>query len=417
MNASTARFDAAAPAFLDDPATEAAVRSRLADTAVVVEVRPMADLDAFAAPLADLARRAVVANVFFEPVVLKAALAEARHPDRVFMVLAWADRQRAMLSGVWPIVLEPHHWGPSRPVWFTWKHDSGTRATPLIGPGAGPAVWAAMLDAIAATGRARHLVLPTMMDLSGLLSDITHAADATRRRLCLLERHPHIVLGAISDGEAHLKSAMSARRRKRMVKNRDDLAALGRLEARVYERPGDVMVAFRRFVELEGAGWKGRRKGAILTKPDALRFFLRTVCDLAEAGQVRIDSLELDGAPLAMSIVTRSGNAAFCWKTTYDEAYARFSPGMLVVMDVTRGIAADPGMAFADSCTDAGHPLMAHLWPETADSVDLLVDLKPGASAAAFAAARATELGRRRARAALKKAYHAIRDRAEPLRG
>ncbi|WP_210207373.1 GNAT family N-acetyltransferase, partial [Rhodobium orientis] len=377
MNASTARFDAATPAFLDDPATEAAVRNRLADTAITAEIRPMAKLDAFAAPLADLARRAVVANVFFEPVVLKAALAEARHPDLVFMVLAWADRQKTALAGAWPVVLEPHHWGPFRPVWFTWKHDSGTRATPLIGPAAGSAVWAAMLDAIAATGRARHMVLPTMMDLSGLVDGITNGAEATRRRLCLLESNRHIVLGAISDGEAHLKSAMSARRRKRMAKNREDLAALGRLEARVFERPGDVMVAFRRFVELEGSGWKGRKKGAILTKPDALRFFLRTLCDLAEAGQVRIDSLELDGTAIAMSIVTRSGNAAFCWKTTYDEAYARFSPGMLVVMDVTRGLAGDPGIAFADSCTDVGHPLMAHLWPQTADSVDLLVDLKP----------------------------------------
>jgi len=230
----------------------------------------------------------------------------------------------------------------------------------------------------------------------------------------MFDRQSHIVLKADADGEAFLQRTMSARRYKRMAKNRADLARLGRLESKLHTDPGEVMVALRHFLELEAAGWKGRENGAILKKPDALRFFLRTICDLAEAGRIRLDALELDGVPIGMSIVALSGHTAYCWKTTFDERYAKYSPGMLTVMDVTRGIIADPTIRFADSCTDAGHPLMSHVWSDTAETVDVLVDLEPGGSDRGFALAVATEGARRRGRAAAKRLYHAVRNR---LRG
>ncbi len=41
-------------------------------------------------------------------------------------------------------------------------------------------------------------------------------------------------------------------------------------------------------------------------------------------------SLTIDGKPIAMKCNLLSGNGAFAWKITYDEDYARFSPGCIL---------------------------------------------------------------------------------------
>ena len=372
-------------------------------------VVPLADLDQYRDALADLAARAPEGNVFFEPIVLDAAMREVRNPARLSLVMVWEDAGRIVLAGALPLMLEPHHWGPYRRVAFGWKHDCGIRATPLIAPGRARLFWAYALEAIARADLPRYLILPAMAGDGGVFQGLRAAVAASGRHLHVLDDERHIIMSASGDGSEYLRRSMSARSFKRLAKNRRDLEKLGPLENRLYTRPGDVMVAFRQFAELEAAGWKGRDKGAVLMKPDALRFFLRTLCDFAGEGRVRVDSLELNGRPIAMSIVVISGRTAFCWKTTYDEAYAKYSPGMLVVADVTNGLAADPRVAVADSCTAASHPLMSRMWSQTASLVDVLVDTRPQAGDTGFKLAVATERTRRRARAMAKSLYHAAR--------
>jgi hypothetical protein len=71
-----------------------------------------------------------------------------------------------------------------------------------------------------------------------------------------------------------------------------------------------------------------------------------------------------------------SGNTSWCWKTAYDEAFAQYSPGVLLTLAATEALLADPAVAFADSCASGGHPMIDHLWRERLTISDQLFSLR-----------------------------------------
>ena len=62
------------------------------------------------------------------------------------------------------------------------------------------------------------------------------------------------------------------------------------------------------------------------------------------------------------SILAGSGGYAF--KTAYDEAFARFSPGVMVEVDRIRALHDSPEVQWMDSFTDAGNVVLNRLWNE-----------------------------------------------------
>lgn len=64
---------------------------------------------------------------------------------------------------------------------------------------------------------------------------------------------------------------------------------------------------------------------------------------------------------------------AWLLKIAHDEALARFSPGVQLMLEVSRDLIEDTGIAWTDSCADAGHPMIDHLWRERLAVADLLV--------------------------------------------
>jgi hypothetical protein len=102
------------------------------------------------------------------------------------------------------------------------------------------------------------------------------------------------------------------------------------------------------------------------------------LASLAGENKLRIDSLELSGAPIAMGVILSSQDRAFYWKTGYDEAFAEFSPGVLLTLDLSHKQQDDPKIATTDSCAIEGHPMIDRLWPDRLALVDLLVAIRPG---------------------------------------
>ena len=165
-------------------------------------------------------------------------------------------------------------------------------------------------------------------------------------------------------------------------------------------------VALTDFMALEAAGWKGRAGGAARADSATEAFMREAVTALATKGDARVDRLIHDGHPVAVSITLRSGYAAWFWKITYDEAFARASPGVQLTLDLTRDLIADAALAQTDSCATAGHPMIDHLWKERLTLCDMLI-APSAASMAKVRIARPLEALRRAAIAAAKK----MRDR------
>jgi hypothetical protein len=109
-------------------------------------------------------------------------------------------------------------------------------------------------------------------------------------------------------------------------------------------------------------------------------------------------------------VTLQSGATAWCWKIAYDETFARFSPGVQLLLDETQALLDDPNVARADSCATAGHPMIDHVWRERLGFADRLVRLGPQ-HGLAFSLACRLERVRRAAIAWLKRARAVTRGR------
>jgi hypothetical protein len=83
--------------------------------------------------------------------------------------------------------------------------------------------------------------------------------------------------------------------------------------------------------------------------------------------------LRLDGQPIAAQVLLYAGDMAYTWKTAFDEAYARYSPGALLVDKLTEQLF-DSGIAAIESCSPEGG-FMERVWQGRRETIDILADV------------------------------------------
>ncbi len=69
------------------------------------------------------------------------------------------------------------------------------------------------------------------------------------------------------------------------------------------------------------------------------------------------------------------GGEAYTWKTAYDEDYARYSPGKLLMAELTEWHLDDANIVRSDSCAVPDHPIMSRFWQEREDMGTLVIGL------------------------------------------
>jgi Acetyltransferase (GNAT) domain len=126
------------------------------------------------------------------------------------------------------------------------------------------------------------------------------------------------------------------------------------------------------------------------------------VSALARQRKAQIVRLCIDANAVAALVLLRSGDMAWCWKIAHDEAYARFSPGVQVLLEATEQLLADEGISRVDSCATADHPMIDHIWRERLRVADCMFAIAPDGPRA-FAAVRTAEAARRALITCIKK--------------
>jgi CelD/BcsL family acetyltransferase involved in cellulose biosynthesis len=132
------------------------------------------------------------------------------------------------------------------------------------------------------------------------------------------------------------------------------------------DRAGDP-AAVEGFLELEASGWKGRSGTALLRRPGHAEFFRDMCARFAVAGRLELRSMEVAGRPVAMTCSLRAGDGLFQLKSAYDEAYAKYSPGVLIQLDAMDRVSSAPegsSPSWIDSCTDPDNPVINRLYAE-----------------------------------------------------
>ena len=210
--------------------------------------------------------------------------------------------------------------------------------------------------------------------------------------------------------EDWLKRRFATKRRREYRRLKARLGEAGKLGFDSLGRAEPLTPWIDQFIALEQAGWKGHRGTAIGCDP-ALTAALRSGLErLHRRGDLGFWRLSIDDRPVAMLFAPMARERAWLLKIAHDEAFARFSPGLLIILEATRELLAAGRFSLIDSCAMPGHPLIEHLWGDRIGICDVMI-ATPGTATGCSALLAAAERTRRRVRAAGKRAFHALTGR------
>ena len=366
-----------------------------------VEWRPLAALTPIVPQWRALAAHALEPNVFYEPAF--ALPAAALWGREVVVALVWSPDGR--LLGFFPARIE-RRYGLPLPVLSGWTHPYAPLGTPLVDGDDAEDIIAAWLDDLAGAAEQPSLaMLPLVPEAGPFAAALGGALERRDLPHAPFGRHCRALLAPREERARYLERAVGAKKRKELRRQRHRLADVGTLKIEHTADAALVAGALGDFLDLEARGWKGRA-GTAAAKNVAIRAFIEeAVAGLAADGQARIDRLRVAARTVAAAVTLRSASRAWTWKIAYDEAFARSSPGVQLMLDVTEALLADPRIAETDSCATADHPMIDRLWSERLALADHLVAVR--AAPLAFALACRLEALRRTATGLAK----TVRDR------
>ncbi len=218
-----------------------------------------------------------------------------------------------------------------------------------------------------------------MMALDGPAARAIEAALAKRGLSAqIINAHERAALQVPVDPEDYLRAGLGSKKLKELRRQNNRLEDMGPAEWTVSRTEQDVLAALGRFLTLEANGWKGAR-GSSLAQDQADRGFVTEAArNLAARRAIEIVELTSNGNAIASGIVIRSGRSALYFKTAYDEAFARYSPGVQLTVFLTRYLSEQGEVDYVDSTAAPGHPMIDHVWRERRRIGDMLIPTRKG---------------------------------------
>lgn len=243
-----------------------------------------------------------------------------------------------------------------------WSHDYAPLGLPLIDREAVEPVASALVHGLAPAEGGRTFIAADIPLDGPVAMAFAAAARRNNRPVDILDAHVRATLVRSEPGALDPRSVLPAKRRKELARQMRRLAEVGEVEIVAITDPAAVKARFEQFMMLEAAGWKGKGGSALSSSPATREFAREAVANRSNGGGVRINSIDVDGHPIAMLVSFIAGETAFTWKIAYDKSYARFSPGAQLMLEAAKGIFTDPRVARINSCASADHPMVDHLW-------------------------------------------------------
>jgi len=343
-----------------------------------------------------LCRRTVEPNIFFNPRFLAPAMPRLEDREVRLAVIRDGDEFKSRLRLLVPFSVEKPAIPLGVPILRTWSSPFGPLGTPLLDRDDPAGVLEDFLTILARP----HLKLPKVFVLPDLRLDgpvaslLRSVAVARNLPLAVTGETERPFLESDLEGDPYLKKSLRPHHLREFRRLKRRLGELGKLEYRVARTAEEIRLGIEAFLALEAAGWKGRRRTAMAIDRFRAAFAREAIDLLGEQDLCRVHSLMLDGKIIASVVVFVEAGVAYTWKTAYDEAYAAFSPGTLLMIEVTRHHLEDPNIALTDSCAVPDHPVMSRLWSERKPLGTIIVGLTPSADRATRQAASQLHLYR-----------------------
>jgi CelD/BcsL family acetyltransferase involved in cellulose biosynthesis len=326
---------------------------------LTAEIRDVADPE-LATAWRDLYARCLEPNIFLDPDFARPALAYLR-PRGLKMMAVFEAGQRRLLA-LTPILPPKVPFGLAR----AYVHKQAALGLPLLDKGSAAAALAKLMDAIRALPGAPSALVFSEIPRDGATVKLLNELFGENRRIHILGQYERAAL--FPGTEKAIRHNAKARKNAGRLLRR--LGEHGALSYRI-ARGTRVGAALTEFFALESSGWKGASRTALASAPDRAAFVKAMAESFASDGKLRIESLDLDGKPVAMGLLMEDASAGYFWKIAYDEAYAALSPGTLFVRELTGRLSAHRALRMIDSCAAADHPMIDHIWPERVAILDV----------------------------------------------
>ncbi len=357
-------------------ARRATLADRYSANSFTVEWCGLTALEQIVAEWRDLAANALEPNVFYEPAFLLAA-APVLGRDAGAM-LVWSGGAPRHLLGLFPARIEQRRYGLKLPILVGLTHPYGPLGVPLVDREAAEPVIAAFFAHLAAEVTLPGLALLPFLPEHGPFAAVL---DPLLRRAGMpvadFDRHQRALLAPGAERSRYVERAIGRHRQKELRRQWRRLTETGAVLITAATEPAAVGRALDDFLTIEAGGWKGKAGTAIADHEDLLRFIVTAVGDLAVEGKAAINRILVDGRAIAAAVVLRSGRLAWLWKIAYDEAFARYSPGVMVTVEVTHELLDDASVTRVNSCATANHSMIDHLWRERLALCDRLIAVRP----------------------------------------
>jgi CelD/BcsL family acetyltransferase involved in cellulose biosynthesis len=320
---------------------------------VRAEIIPAADLGATQLEQwRRLASVAVTPNPFFEPEFVLPSARAFGASDLALIVVRRGSEWLAALP-----VRKLARWQrvPGR-VLAAWVHFNCFLGTPLV---AGSDPEAIVAELVRLAHRERAPLALDRVDAGGELGERLTSVLACEARAVVLEEYERATLHRRPSND-YVEQTVSPHHRRELRRTRKRLAAtVGELS--LQECSGDP-AAYDEFLRMEQAGWKGVAGTALASLQGQAEFFREMCSGFAAAGRLELLALRSTERTVAMKCNLLASDVTFCFKITFDEALARFSPGIHLELANIEHFHAGQS-AFADSCARADNAMINRLWP------------------------------------------------------
>lgn len=286
-----------------------------------------------------------------------------------------------------------------RILWESWETPLSPSGVPTIAKHAAANAVSGLLD---------NLSLPLMLrqlPVDGEAFALLHDEAAHFRVLDRWQR-----AGLRTDGmfETWMQENFDHKRRKELKRQRARLSEQGDLQSQRLTSAEELPGYIDDFLRLEQASWKGG-KGTALAQDAGLTSALREgLLPLFQNGKLRFWRLVIEGKAIASLFAFVEKGRATLGKIAFDEAYSKFSPGVMIIIDATADFFADSTIHVADANAIPGHPMIDRIWRDRLEMVNIMVAGKR-VSAVTFKAVLLAETRRIALRKFIKSMYYRVK--------
>jgi CelD/BcsL family acetyltransferase involved in cellulose biosynthesis len=313
----------------------------------------------------ELAKHAAEPNAFAERWFVAPALRNLAAGSGPRMIEVWTGTpDRPVLIGLLPVDISPRYGRAPVPHVQNWLHSQSFLGAPLVRAGQEQAFWSEVLAALDRDRWARgFLHIHSLVENGPLHRGLVAAAAAQGRPCDIVHRLNRALIESDLTPEAYYERTVRKKKRKELKRLSNRLAELGAVTTDILSRAEQVEPWCDAFLALERSQWKGETGTALACRPETELFFREAVAGAFAAGKLQLLRMDLDGRPLAMLVNFLAPPGSFSFKIAFDEAYARFSPGVLIQIE-NYAILSQPGIGWMDSCAIQDHSMINSLWQE-----------------------------------------------------